>query len=558
MNGTVRWWQKAVAYQVYPKSFYDSNKDGIGDLKGIIKKLPYLKELGIDLLYLGPVFASPMKDNGYDVSDYYKIEPLFGTNDDMDELLTRAKKMGIRIIMDMVINHCSDQHEWFQKAKKDPEGRYGKYFYFQKGQGHLPPNNWRSIFGGSAWEKLPGSEYYYLHVFTKEQVDLNWENPEVRKEIYRIMNFWMDKGVSGFRLDAVAYMKKKEKFPSFPADGTDGLVSIKYGTLNQPGLDVYLKEMRDNTYGKKDCFIVGEMEDAEAWNVQNYISLKNGYFNAIFETAHTCIDRLPPNYFWYQKRAWTSEELKDKWFESQKILCPDCWIANAIENHDSPRCLDWMLPKEGQNFYGASMLAVLYFFLWGTPFIYQGQEIGMRNFPLPDIRKYDDCSTYSQYKIAIEAGLNEEQALKCVQERSRDNARFPMLWTGGKNAGFTDGIPWMPIPSDENNINVEFQQRNRDSLFMFYKEMIELKKKEKALWTGKIAPMFLGCSGIFAYARIWENEKILVICNYQNKICDIPYNGDGCMLLCNYKKYKVNNEDGKMQLQPWQAIILKE
>ena len=385
MKQDLKWWQKSIAYQVYPKSFYDSDGDGIGDLRGIIGKLDYIQELGTDLLYLNPICKSPMKDNGYDVSDYYEIDPMFGTTEDMKELIHEADKRGIHVIMDMVLNHCSDQHEWFQQVLKDPEGEYADYFFLRKGEGENPPNNWRSIFGGSAWEKIPGSEYYYLHLFTKEQVDLNWDNPRLREEMYRMMNYWLDLGVSGFRLDAVTYMKKKEGLPSFPADGPDGLVSVKHGTLNQPGLEAFLKEMKEKTYGKGDYFVIGEMEDADVHSMQNFISLKNGYFSCIFEVSHLSLGRKAPNYFWFEEEEWDPDELRDQLLNSQTVLCPDMWIATFLECHDIPRAADRLLREEGKNFYGFSMLGMMYLYLWGTPFIYQGQELGMRNFAFPEL-----------------------------------------------------------------------------------------------------------------------------------------------------------------------------
>ncbi len=558
MEKKIKWWQKAVAYQVYPRSFYDSNGDGIGDLRGVIEKLEYLKELGIDLLYLNPVFASPMKDNGYDVSDYYRIDPAYGTNEDMYELLARAGELGIRVMMDMVVNHCSDQHEWFQRALADPEGEYGDYFYFRKGEGNQPPNNWRSIFGGSAWERIPDSDYYYLHLFTREQVDLNWENPRLREEIYRMMNFWMEKGVSGFRMDATAYMKKKEGLPSFPADAPDGLVSVKHGTLNQPGLERYLREMRDRTYGRGGCFAVGEMEDADVRSMQDYISLEDGYFNGIFEMAHLNLGRKGPNYFWYEEEEWTADELRDRWLGSQQVICPKNWIANFIECHDMPRSQDWLLPEEGRNLYGASMLAAMYLLLWGTPFIYQGQELGMRNFPLGDIGDYDDCSTHNQYEIARSQGLSHEEALRCVRKWSRDNARYPMLWTPGENGGFTSGHPWLPVPPEHKTVNVETESKDPKSLLSFYKKLIALKKKEdlwEVLAVGRVEPTFLEYSGIFSYRRVGEERKVLVICNNQKEEARIACAG-GELLLTNYDK--VDRTETELRLLPWQAVILEE
>ena len=271
------WWKKSIVYQIYPRSFYDSNGDGIGDLKGITQKLDYLETLGVDVLWLCPVYCSPMDDNGYDISDYYHVDPRFGTDEEMDELIQEAARRGIKIMLDMVVNHCSDEHEWFQKALKDPEGKYGKYFYIRKGIDGQPPNNWRSIFGGSAWEKIPGTSYYYLHLFTKKQVDLNWENEELREEIYSMMNWWLDKGIAGFRMDAITYLKKAEGLPSYKPDGEDGLVSVSYGSLNQKGIDKFLKELRNRTYGRT-IMTVGETAGVPDEEIEDFISLDHGIF----------------------------------------------------------------------------------------------------------------------------------------------------------------------------------------------------------------------------------------------------------------------------------------
>ena len=559
MKQDLKWWQKSIAYQVYPKSFYDSDGDGIGDLRGIIQKLDYIQELGTDLLYLNPICKSPMKDNGYDVSDYYEIDPMFGTTEDMKELIHEADKRGIHVIMDMVLNHCSDQHEWFQQVLKDPEGEYADYFFLRKGEGENPPNNWRSIFGGSAWEKIPGSEYYYLHLFTKEQVDLNWDNPRLREKMYRMMNYWLDLGVSGFRLDAVTYMKKKEGLPSFPADGPDGLVSVKHGTLNQQGLEAFLKEMKEKTYGKGDYFVIGEMEDADVHSMQNFISLKNGYFSCIFEVSHLSLGRKAPNYFWFEEEEWDPDELRDQLLNSQTVLCPDMWIATFLECHDIPRAADRLLREEGKNFYGFSMLGMMYLYLWGTPFIYQGQELGMRNFAFPELKDYDDCSTHNQYELARAHGFTEAEALKIAQKGSRDNARYPMPWNSGKNGGFTKGTPWLPVNPDHKENNVEKEREDKNSLLSFYKKMIALKRSEEyseVLATGKITPFQREQKGIFAYTRSNDSQSLRVICNNQNESCRIELPKAFRVLLNNHRCLEKKGKT--IELLPYQAVLLED
>lgn len=555
---TVKWWQKAVIYQIYPKSFKDTNADGIGDLRGIIEKLDYLQELGVDAVWLCPINSSPMCDNGYDISDYYTIEPSFGTNEDMYELIEKAKKRNIKIIMDLVVNHCSDQHEWFQKALKDPEGKYGQYFYFRKGIDGKLPNNWRSIFGGSVWEKVEGTDYYYLHIFTKQQPDLNWENPALREEVYKIMNFWLEKGIGGFRLDAITYLKKEPGLPSFEADAKDGMVSAMYGSLNRPGIHAFLQEMKDKTYGRYDAFTVGEVAGAEGEEALPFISLENGFFSSIFDISHIQLDTVGPNYFWCSHRTWDAHELREALYEAQLAIQPQGWYANSIETHDAPRSIDYYLPEEGRNYYGASMLAMLYFYLRGTPFIYQGQEIGMRNFPFASIEEYDDCSSKNQYAFSLEQGYSEEEALHFVHLRSRDNTRYPISWDDSEKAGFTDGKPWLPIHPNHTLLNVAAQESDPQSLLSFYKKLIAIKKEVRyeTVWAeGEFVPVLKEYPMLVAYERRTKEKRITILCNYQNESCTISIKDKEPVLLLN--NYNTLQKDGnKWQLQPYQALLL--
>ena len=558
----MKWWQKAVVYQIYPKSFQDSNGDGIGDLQGVIRRLDYIKELGADVIWLCPVNESPMFDNGYDISDYYAINPMFGTNEDMDELIAEAKKRGIRIIMDLVVNHCSYKHEWFQKALQDPEGEYAKYFYFVKGKDGNPPNNWRSIFGGSVWEPVPDSEYYYLHLFVKEQVDLNWENPALRQEIYKMMNYWLDKGIGGFRLDAITYLKKEEGLPSYPADAEDGLVSCAWGSLNRPGIEEFLVEMRENTYGKYDVMTVGEAAGVPADGLMPFVSLKDGYFSMIFDFSNGELDMIPPNNFWCELREWSVEEIKANLEQVYYNIEPDGWIGTCMENHDCPRVIDYMLPEAGQNFYGASMLAIMQMGRPGTPYIYQGQEIGMRNFPFASIEMYDDCSSINQYAYAKSVGYSEKEALKFVHRRSRDNGRYPFSWDETENAGFTEGQPWLPINPNHIELNAARQLRDENSLFHIYQKMIALRKKEEyqeTLCAGAYRPFMMEEKNLVAYERYTEKpmEKgnILILCNFQSEDRELeirlPVN---VVLLDNYNSYE--KMEGKITLKPYQAVVV--
>ncbi len=556
----MKWWQKSVAYQVYPKSFKDSDHDGIGDLNGIISRLGYLRELGIDLLWIGPVYASPMKDNGYDISDYYKIDPRFGTNEDMYRLIEEAGKLGIRVIMDMALNHCSVSHEWFQRARLDPEGEYGAYFYFRRGQKGDPPNNWRSIFGGSAWEKLEGSDYYYLHLFTKDQADLNWENPKLRKELYRIINFWLDKGIAGFRLDAISYIKKEEGLPSYPPDAADGMVSADRGSLARPGIEAFLRELKDETYGKRDCFTVGEAQGLYGERRRAFISLDDGFFSSVFDMSHLNLDLYPPNYFWCERREWKSDELRDLLLDSQISVLPDGWLSTYLECHDMPRCIDYLLPEEGRNYYGASMLAALYLFLRGTPFIYQGQELGMRNFPFADIKDYDDCSSRSEYAYALSKGFGEKEALSYIQLRSRDNGRYPFSWDESEYAGFSDARPWLPVSDDRRMINAKKEIEDKHSLFHFYQRLIALRKSGEygeIFCLGTIEKAYTKYRNLFAYKRSYGGRSICVLCNNQNRPSLIGLEAGGEILVSNYGE-SGSLESGSYKLQPFQCLVLEE
>ena len=515
-----KWWKKAVVYQIYPRSFYDANGDGIGDLRGIIEKLDYIRDLGANVIWLCPVYKSPMDDNGYDIADYYHIDEAFGTDEDMDELIAEAKKRGIRIIMDLVVNHCSDEHKWFQKAKADPEGPYGKYFYIKKGIDGKAPNNWRSIFGGSAWEPIEGTNYYYLHIFTKKQPDLNWENKELREEIYKMVNWWLDKGIGGFRLDAITYLKKESGLPSYPADGEDGLVSVAHGALNQPGIEALLREFRDRTYGRRETLTVGETAGLTPETLLSFISLKDGVFSMVFEFSWCQLELKGPNYFWYDRQDWTPEDLKKELFSSHEMAGDRGWFGVCTENHDQPRSIDHYLPLEGRNYYGATMLASMYLLLRGTPYVYQGQEIGMRNCAYASMDDYNDVSTHNQYNRALADGFSPEEALRLVQLESRDNARTPFQWDDTENAGFTTGKPWLKVNPNYTELNAAQEERDEDSVLTWYKKMIGLRlhsQWSELISEGTFAPAYREEKNLIAYRRRFEGKALLVLCNMQTE-----------------------------------------
>ena len=442
-----QWWHNKVAYQIYPKSFYDANGDGIGDIKGITSKLDYLKDLGIDIIWISPIYASPMVDQGYDVSNYYEIDPCFGTMEDFDALLVEAKKRDMHILMDLVVNHCSDQHEWFQKAMKDPDGEYGKYFYIMDGKDGNPPNNWRATFGGSCWDKIPGYENkFYYHTFAKEQPDLNWENKTVREEIYKMVNWWLEKGISGFRIDAIINIKKELTWASLPPDSEDGSAGITNRQVH--GVGEFLGELRDRCFKPYDALTVGEVFNTTPEQLEEFVG-DDGYFSTMFDFnpymttftgAHWC-DNVP-----FEFKKW-----RDVVLENQVYVNDLAFEANIIENHDESRGASYFIPEEDYSYESVTSLAMIVVLLKGLPFLYQGQEIGMRNCYVTSADAYEDIHTIDEYKQALARGYSEEEALKICYRYSRDNGRTPMQWNPEENAGFTTGTPWFQLNPNYTN-----------------------------------------------------------------------------------------------------------
>lgn len=515
MNSTKKkWWQDKVAYQIYPKSFYDTNGDGIGDLPGIIEKLDYLKELGVDIVWLSPCYRSPLADQGYDISDYYDIDPRFGTMEDMDRLIAEAKKRDMYIVMDLVVNHCSDEHEWFKKACKDPDGKYGRFFYLRDKEDGKLPTNWRSYFGGSVWEDLPGTSKQYLHVFHKKQPDLNWENPELREEVYKNINWWLDKGLGGFRIDAIINIKKALPMHDYEPDREDGLCSINKMLEEATGIGEFLGEMRDRTFKPHDAFSVGEVFNAKDEELPDFIG-NNGYFSSMFDFNETIFGGSEKG--WYDCKEITPDDYKRCCFETQAKMGDFGFVSNIIENHDEPRGVSHYIPEGDCCDTSKKMLAALNFMLRGLPFIYQGQELGMENIPFKSIDEVDDISTLDEYKVALDAGLTPEAALKAVARRSRDNARTPMQWTGEENAGFTAGTPWLRVNSNYTAINVEKETIDPNSVLNFYKKLIALRKdpeyKETVVY-GALEPFMEDRHNLMAYYRKGD-KTLLVVGNYQ-------------------------------------------
>lgn len=550
-----KWWHDKVAYQIYPKSFCDLNGDGIGDIPGIISRLDYLKDLGVDIVWLSPCYPSPLADQGYDISDYYGIDPRFGTMEDMDRLIAEAKKRDMYILMDLVVNHCSDEHEWFQKACEDPDGKYGNFFYLRRKEEGKLPTNWRSYFGGSVWEDLPGTDRQYLHVFHKKQPDLNWENPELREEVYKNINWWLKKGLAGFRIDAIMNIKKAFPFHDYAPDREDGLCSVREMLAEAEGIGEFLGEMRDRTFQKYDAFSVGEVFLERQEELPDFIGEK-GYFSSMFDFSETIFGKSGKG--WYDAGVITPEDYKNCCFEAQERVGENGFLSNIIENHDEPRGVSYYIPQGDCCEESKKMLAALYFMLRGIPFIYQGQELGMENVPFSSIEEVDDISSLDEYQVALEAGLTAEEALKVIARYSRDNARTPMQWSDAAHAGFTTGTPWLRVNPNYSTINAAAEQKDPDSVFHFYKKLIALRKdpayRETVVY-GALEPYLKEQRNLMAYYRKGE-KTLLVMGNFQKKEQDVVLPA-ACkkVLLNNYPD--VSMQDLSIGMQGYQVLILE-
>lgn len=510
-----KWWHDKVAYQIYPKSFMDTNGDGIGDLRGVISKLDYLKELGVDIVWLSPIYKSPFVDQGYDIADYYAIAEEFGTMEEFDELLAEAKKRDMYIVMDLVVNHCSSEHEWFKKAMADPEGEYADYFYIREGRDGKEPNNARSYFGGNVWEKVPGTDNkYYLHMFAKEQPDLNWENPIVREKIYEMVRWWLDKGLAGFRIDAIINIKKDLSFPMLEPDGDDGMAMCWNMLGTREEVAVFLQELKHETFDKYDAFTVGEVFNIEDEDIPSFVG-EEGHFSTMFDFSAHMLSTSRNG--WYDTPPVKFQDFKCAVLQSQMRVKDIGFEANIIENHDEPRGASRYLPAYARNSMGAKMLGTVSILLRGIPFIYQGQEIGMQNARWNSVEEFDDINTKDQYKVALEAGLAPQEALERISPMSRDNARTPVQWSAEKNAGFTTATPWIKVNENYKEINVEAQEKNPDSVLNYYRKLIALRKSEEygeVFTYGDVKPILEERDNIMGYAREGDGKKIVVIANF--------------------------------------------
>ncbi|MBD5515076.1 MAG: alpha-glucosidase [Lachnospiraceae bacterium] len=529
-----KWWKSAVIYQIYPRSFADSNKDGIGDLQGIISKLDYLQNLGINAVWLSPVCKSPQDDNGYDISDYQDIDPMFGTLGDMEELIEEAGKRNIRIIMDLVLNHSSDEHHWFQEAKKSRENPYHDYYIWKDGAEDVPPNDMRAAFGGSAWEWVPEIKQYYFHQFSVKQPDLNWENPKVRQEIYDMINWWIGKGVGGFRLDVIDQIAKEPD---------------KKITNNGPRLHEFLRELSRETFQKADLVTVGEAWGATTELAKLYSNPDNSELSMVFQFEHICLDQIEGKEKW-DLAPLPFLRLKEVFARWQRELQGKGWNSLFWNNHDLPRIVSRWGNDGKYRIESAKMLAILLHGMQGTPYIYQGEELGMTN-AVYEIEEYRDIETLNLYRERLEKGYKEENIMDSIHAKSRDNARTPMQWNDGENAGFTDGKPWMKVNPNYKEINAAQQVDDTDSIFGCYKELIRLRKNHPVFIDGDFRMLLNDNENIFAYAREDAGSRLLVICNFYEKTVSCLLDEDelsGKLLISNYK-----DADQTMILRPYEA-----
>ena len=548
------WWKGKVAYQIYPKSFKDSNGDGVGDLKGITEKLDYLQQLGIDILWLSPVYKSPFIDQGYDISDYYAIDPLFGSMEDMEELIAEGKKREISIIMDLVVNHCSSHHEWFQKALADPDGPYADYFYFIESDKEL--NNWESYFGGSVWEPVPGTNKYYLHSFHKDQPDLNWQNPVLREEIYRMINWWLDKGIAGFRIDAIINIKKDLEWRSLPSDRENGLVPVPESLVNAQSIEPFLQELNERTFAKYNAFTVGEVFNETDEELHFFIG-KDGVFSSIFDFKQTCLGQEGKG--WFDHTLPTAEELKESIFQAHERADRIGVLSTIIENHDEPRGVSHYIAEGPVNDTSKKALGTIQVLRKGIPFIYQGQEIGMENQVFESVEDFDDIATINGYHVAKEAGLSEEEALAAIANYSRDNARTPMQWSAEPGLGFSDGPAWLISPKPDYSINVEDQEKDPDSILNYYRQLTALYRHPlygNTIRFGDMIPAYRDRENIIAFERRGD-KRLLVISNFQNRQTSLELPAPIKTLVLNNTAGLFQEGDQVLELAPYQTVVLE-
>ena len=532
-----KWWKNAVIYQIYPKSFQDSDGDGVGDIRGIIQRLDYLEDLGIDAVWISPMYCSPQNDNGYDISDYQDIDPMFGALADMDELIAEAKKRNIRIIMDLVLNHTSDEHRWFLEAKKSRDNPYHDYYVWREGKEGVYPNDMKAVFGGPAWEWVPEVNQYYFHQFAPEQPDLNWENPKVRREIYDMILWWMDRGAGGFRLDVIDQIAKEPDL---------GI------TNNGPRLHEFLRELSRETFQKGDLITVGEAWGATPEIAKKYSNPDGSEFSMVFQFEHIGLDQQEGKEKW-DLAPLSLVKLKACLAKWQKELYQNGWNSLFWDNHDLPRIVSRWGDDGRYRTESAKMLAAVLHGMQGTPYIYQGEELGMTNVKFSDIRDYRDVETINMYYERMEAGYEREDVMRSIYAKSRDNARTPMQWSRKMNAGFTAGTPWISVNPNYMQINAEAEMENPDSVYHFYKKLVHLRKEYPVFTDGEFRLLLPEDEAVFAYTRTDQKSRMLVCANFTGSTVKCPLTDewkDAKTLIHNYA-----GEIGE-ELRPYEAVIL--
>ena len=564
MDHNEHWWQKSVVYQIYPRSFMDSNGDGIGDLQGIIGKLDYLRNLGVDVIWLSPFYASPNADNGYDISDYQKIMEEFGTMEDFDELLKEAHQRNLKIIIDMVVNHSSDEHEWFKKSKAGIEP-YRNYYIWRKGVDGKEPNNWRSNFSGSAWTYSEERQEYYLHLFHKKQPELNWQCAELRNEIYRMMNWWLDKGVDGFRLDVINYIGKNPEFPD-GVIGKDGLGDFVPYAVNLPISHDYIKEMNSQVWHNREGILtVGETPFAGTDDAVQYSCLDNTELNMVFQFEHMDLDNAEDGSKWSDRRI-PLLELKRSFSNWQRKLYGKAWNSLYWCNHDQPRVVSRLGNDTDETWWNksAKMLATCLHFMQGTPYVYQGEELGMTNYPFSDIRDFRDVESINAYHEYTEIlHVDSDKMISYLRNKSRDNARTPMQWDETDEAGFTTGVPWMPVNPNYKRINAAAQIGDEDSVYNYYRKLISLRKEYPIIVNGDFELVGEDNADVFAYLRHWKDQILWVACNFTDRMQKIVSPSSNHAeyrkwdVICdNYSPSGDPFEKGQIELRPYEAVAV--
>ncbi|MFD1019671.1 glycoside hydrolase family 13 protein [Thalassobacillus hwangdonensis] len=551
---TNNWWKKSVVYQIYPSSFNDTNGDGIGDIPGIIEKLDYLKNLGIDVIWLSPVYDSPQADNGYDIRDYQSIYEKYGTMEDLDKLLEEVHNRGMKLVMDLVVNHTSDEHQWFVESKSSKESPYRDYYVWRDGKADgEPPNNWGSVFSGSAWDYDEATGQYYLHLFAKKQPDLNWENPDLRTDVYEMMNFWLDKGIDGFRMDVINFISKDQDFP----DGEVGEGQL-YGDsgqyfINGPRIHEFLKEMHTEVLAKHDVMTVGEMPGATPDDAKDYTDPANDELDMIFTFEHMNLDQVDGDK--WNLKALNLVDLKENFEKWQTSLHGVGWNSLYWNNHDQPRIVSRFGDDAKYREKSAKMLATCLHMMQGTPYIYQGEELGMTNVQFESLEDYRDIETLNMYKEKKSLGWSHERIMEAIYAKGRDNARTPMQWNASENAGFTTGTPWLAVNPNYQQINAEAALEDEHSIYHYYKRLIQLRKEKDILTNGRFELLMRDDAQVFAYKRVGEEETYVVVCNFSGEEAVLE---DSIVAEVQGAEVVISNDDSydiRHKLAPYEGVV---